>query len=82
MPIVTVLYFAKVRERIGLDSEQMELSATVTDRELCAEIGRRYPQVAPVLATCRVAVDQAFARGTLDLQAGSEVAIIPPVSGG
>lgn len=79
---VRVLYFAAIRERIGLDQEDLDLPERTTDRAVLALVGTRHPAAAPLLAPCRIAVDQAFIRGEVALRTGAEVAVIPPVSGG
>ncbi len=75
-----VLYFASLRQARGVASESVLSSATDLAglyRELDAAHALRWPQ--PQL---RVAVDGAFARWDAPLREGSEVAFIPPVSGG
>lgn len=79
---VRVLYFAGVRERIGLEQETMDLPERTTDRAVLDLVGARHPAAAPLLKPCRLAVDHGFARGEVVLHAGAEVAVIPPVSGG
>jgi molybdopterin converting factor subunit 1 len=82
MPAVTVLYFASLRDRLGRDHEALELPAATTSAEVLALVARRHPSCADAVACCRLAVDQAFADGPLTLSAASELALIPPVSGG
>lgn len=79
---VTIHYFAAVRERLGRDTERLELPATTDDRAVLAIIAARHPALAPLLPPCRVAVDHIFVRGPVALHADAEVAVIPPVSGG
>lgn len=82
MATVTVLYFAVLRERLGQDRETLTLPESTDDRSVLALIGERHPNIASLLAPCRLAVDHAFVRGAIALRDGSEVAVIPPVSGG
>ena len=82
MPAVTVLYFASVRDRLGREREALELPARLRDQEVIAALAARHPGAADLLATCRLAVDQSFASGQIELREGAEVAVIPPVSGG
>ncbi len=42
----------------------------------------RHPRLTPVLARCRIAVDQDFVPEDAAVRDGAEVAVIPPVSGG
>lgn len=82
MVTIDVLYFATLRDRLGTDRERFDLPADITDQGLLQVIATRRPEMADLLRSCRVAVDQAFARGPLDISGQSEVAILPPVSGG
>ena len=77
--MITVLYFASLRDAAGCDSEQMPLPASLEElyRELRARHGFALPR-----ERLRVAVDGAFASWDTPLRAGSEVAFLPPVSGG
>ena len=79
-----VLYFAWVRERIGLASEEVETSAeTVADlvRELVAR-EERYAAAFEDLTALRVAVDQELTDFDAALAGKGEVAFFPPMTGG
>ncbi len=79
-----VLYFAWVRERIGLPREQVETRAA-TVRELIADLrGReeRYAAAFADLDALRVAVDQELTDFDADVTHAREVAFFPPMTGG
>lgn len=79
-----VLYFAWVRERIGLPREEVQTeAATVAD--LVEELrGReeRYAAAFADLSALRVALDQELAEFTDPLDGVREVAFFPPMTGG
>jgi molybdopterin synthase sulfur carrier subunit len=79
-----VLYFAWVRERIGLPREQVETeAATVAD--LVAELKareERYEAAFADLSALRVALDQDLADFDAPLEGVREVAFFPPMTGG
>ncbi|MDF1728500.1 MAG: molybdopterin converting factor subunit 1 [Sulfitobacter sp.] len=79
-----VLYFAWVRERIGLPRERVETqAATVAD--LVAELRAREERYAVAfedLTALRVAVDQQLADFDAPLAGVREVAFFPPMTGG
>ncbi len=81
---LNVLYFAWLRERIGLNAETVETeAATVAD--LVAELsGReeRYALAFGDLAAVRVAVDQELRDLGAPLAGAREVAFFPPMTGG
>jgi sulfur-carrier protein len=79
---VTVHLFAAARDLAGADSLAVELSAGATVADLRAELARRVPALAGLLAKSAVAVNHDFAEDGHVLQPADEVAIIPPVSGG
>jgi len=79
---VTMLYFAAARERAGVASEPLELPEGATAAQAVALACERHPALQAVATKLRVAVDQDFAQLDRKLRDGSEVALIPPVSGG
>ncbi|MCR6662477.1 MAG: MoaD/ThiS family protein [Luteimonas sp.] len=80
MATVKLLYFASLRDAAGVAEET--LGTTAADlRALYAELRERHGFVMP-LERIRVAVDGAFAKLDDDVRDGSEIAFIPPVSGG
>lgn len=80
MTRVTVLWFASLRDATGLASETVDSAAT-DHRDLYRELQARHA-LAFASDKLRVAVDDAFVRWDEPLREGSEVAFIPPVSGG
>jgi len=79
-----VLYFAWVRERIGLPREEVQTeAATVADlvRELSAREAR-YAAAFEDLSALRVAVDQQLVDFDAPLIGAREVAFFPPMTGG
>lgn len=82
--MIDVVYFAWVRERIGLPKEQIETKAA-TVAELVEELrGReeRYQAAFADLAALRVAVDQELTDFDAQLAGAREVAFFPPMTGG
>jgi molybdopterin synthase sulfur carrier subunit len=84
--MVTVLYFARLREALGTASEQLALPPAVRDLEglralLVARGGAWEKELAPGKAV-RAAVNQAMAGGDVPVADGDEVAFFPPVTGG
>ena len=80
MTQVTLLYFASLRERAGVASEAIttdapDLAGVYDDVQV--RQGFTWPR-----EHLRVAVDGEFARWSDAPSAGSEIAFIPPVSGG
>lgn len=82
--MIDVLYFAWVRERIGLPKERVETSAkTVAD--LVAELvmrEERYAAAFEDISALRVAIDQELCEFDTPLAGAREVAFFPPMTGG
>ncbi|MBB93685.1 MAG: molybdopterin converting factor subunit 1 [Rhodobacteraceae bacterium] len=79
-----VLYFAWVRERIGVPKEKVDTgAATVADlvRELSAR-EERYALAFSDLSALRVALDQDLSDFDAPLDGVREVAFFPPMTGG
>ncbi|MCH8467318.1 MAG: molybdopterin converting factor subunit 1 [Roseinatronobacter sp.] len=79
-----ILYFAWLRERIGLPRETVQTNAaTVADlvAELCAR-EERYALAFSDLSALRVAVDQDLTEFDAPLAGAREVAFFPPMTGG
>ena len=84
--MITVLYFARLRETLGTGSEQLALPADVRDLEglramLVARGGAWEKELAPSKPV-RAAVNQSMAHGDAAVADGDEVAFFPPVTGG
>ncbi len=82
--MIDILYFAWVRERIGLPKERVETgAATVGDlvKELIAR-EERYAAAFSDLTALRVAVDQDLSDFDAPLDGVREVAFFPPMTGG
>ena len=79
-----VLYFASVRERVGLAKEQVETEAA-TVAALVEELRAREDRYAAAFAdltALRVAVDQELTDFDAPLDGVREVAFFPPMTGG
>lgn len=79
-----VLYFAWLRERIGLPGEDVATSAVLVS-DLVDELRRREPRYELAFAdmqSVRVAVDQVLSSLDAPLTGVKEVAFFPPMTGG
>jgi len=79
-----VLYFAWMRERIGVPKEEVQTSA-ITVADLVEELKAREARYALAfadMAAVRVAVDQELTDLDASLEGVREVAFFPPMTGG
>ena len=83
--MLSVLYFASLRESLGRENEQMALPVPADVSALIAALRARGGAWSDALGAdrrWRVAVNQEMAAMDTSLKTGDEVAIFPPVTGG
>ncbi|MFL3661335.1 MAG: MoaD/ThiS family protein [Polaribacter sp.] len=78
---ITLLFFGVTADLIGKTVLVMALENTMTVGALKLVLKEKYLKLKNI-DTYAVAVNEAYAEGTLVLKEGDVVAIIPPVSGG
>ena len=79
-----ILYFAWLRERIGLPSEELE-NRFGTVHDLIDQLRAREARYAVAfadLSAIRVAVDQQLTDFDASIEGATEVAFFPPMTGG
>lgn len=80
---IVTLYFAALRDKVGLDRETISLPEDVrTIADLAAWLETNRPSLCGHVAKARFAVGEEFVEGARALRRGDVVALIPPVSGG
>jgi len=77
-----VLFFASLVELVGHDEVTLEMSEEVSVADFLSRLEKEYPALLRFERRYRVAVDQVFADEDHTISPGSEIALIPPVSGG
>jgi len=84
--MLSVRYFARLREDLGRSAETLEPPAHVTDvaglRNWLAARGEPWARALQGDRAVRVAVNLEMARDGTPLKPGDEVAFFPPVTGG
>jgi sulfur-carrier protein len=80
---VNILYFAAVRELLGLSEETLaDVPSPLSVSGLAAILVGKHPELEPHLVSVRFAVNEAFSDAGTPVADGDTVALIPPVSGG
>ena len=86
--MIRILYFASLRERLGIGMEEMHLEPggrPTTVADVAARLRDRGGAWAEALAehrTVLAAVNQEMARPATQVKDGDELAFFPPVTGG
>lgn len=79
---VRLLFFGAAREVAGCSEMELDLNAPATSRSALEEILARYPDLRRFGRSLLFAVNQEYARETVEVRDGDELAVFPPVSGG
>ncbi|NRA37326.1 MAG: MoaD/ThiS family protein [Planctomycetes bacterium] len=79
---IEVLYFAGLREHTGKHSESFSFPNPCSSNDVLSVISNAYPHLQNLCDRSRVAIDQSFIHEAVAISNSSEIAVIPPVSGG
>jgi molybdopterin synthase sulfur carrier subunit len=83
---IDILYFASLRERLGVDRESLDLPPGVGDLTallaLLRQRGGVWAEVFDGHARVLMAINQEMARAGDTINDGDEVGLFPPVTGG
>lgn len=82
MITVEIVFLGPSRDLAGVDHTSFDLDDGTRVADLRRVVAERYPRSEQGLGAMRFAVNNDFAADDRILQAGDEVALIPPVSGG
>jgi molybdopterin synthase sulfur carrier subunit len=77
MNVITVRYFASLRERLGRSEDQIEAAGLHIVSDVWGRVSAE-----PLPVNTLVAVNQEYASPGSPVHAGDEVAFFPPVTGG
>ena len=79
---VRLKMFAVLRERGGISELDLDLPEGATVAVAMEEAGRKIVGIADLLPRTAAAINLSYAKPTVLLHEGDELALIPPVSGG
>ena len=80
--LVHVRLFARARDLAAADVLHIELPDGATVADLRCRLAADHPPLAALLERSALAVEDEFAADSLVLSTDTEVALLPPVSGG
>ena len=84
--MITLLYFARLREALGIGREELALPSGITTlgalRTHLAQRGEAWSKEMAVGRNLRAAVNQDVATADTPVKDGDEIAFFPPVTGG
>jgi sulfur-carrier protein len=83
---IKLFYFAKVREVLGIDREEIDIETDIkTLAELIAFLklrGSQWQSIFDMSSSYRMAVNQELVEANHTINANDEVAFFPPITGG
>jgi len=79
---ITVVAFAQAREALGAGSLRIDLPEGSRVGDALGVLEARHPGLAVLRPHLAIAVDRELAPANQALREGSELALLPPVSGG
>ena len=79
---VNMLYFAQARDLAGTEREDIVLTNPASTRTIVLRAAKSHPGLLTLERVIRVAVNHQVLDGTVVLEDGDEVALLPPVMGG
>ena len=81
-----ILYFSWLREKIGIDSEEIKISEKIGDVnelvEFLKKSSERHSIAFQNMKSIKLAVNKEFANFNTKIQDQDEIAFFPPVTGG
>jgi len=80
--VFSVRLFARARDIMGQDVAMVELPPGATVADLRCRLDTDYPALKSLLEKSALAINNEFASDSLLLPPNSEIALLPPVSGG
>jgi len=79
---ITLIFYAALEEAISGKPMLLEVPEGITAEQVIEQLSQRFPQVAPILKTTRLAHEDEYVSKQTVLNGGAEYCLIPPVSGG
>lgn len=80
--ICRVKMFARTRDLAGAEEISLDLADGARVSDLRKSLAAKCPALSSLLDHCAIAVDNEFVHENTQLQSESEIALLPPVSGG
>lgn len=82
MNIVTILFFATLRDRVGVRSIKLEIPSPTKVADFKALLVEKFPALAGLMNHTLVSINHEYVFDDTMIPSNAEIALFPPVSGG
>ena len=79
---VKLLFFATIRERMGLKLLELDVPDTLTIQGLKDKLAEEYPKVKESMKSVLITINREYAFDEAVIPPNAEIGMFPPVSGG
>jgi molybdopterin converting factor subunit 1 len=79
---IKLLFFATLRERMGVRSLEMDIPLNMTVLELKERLSKEHPNLMEALKSVLISINQEYSFDDAVIPLNAEIALFPPVSGG
>jgi molybdopterin synthase sulfur carrier subunit len=79
---ITLLFFATIRERMGMKSLELDVPSDMTIQGLKERLAVDYPKVQESMKSVLITINREYAFDDATLPPNAEIGMFPPVSGG
>jgi molybdopterin converting factor subunit 1 len=79
---VKLLFFATIRERMGLKLLELDVPDTLTIQGLKEKLAEEYPKVKESMKSVLITINREYAFDEAVIPPNAEIGMFPPVSGG
>jgi molybdopterin converting factor subunit 1 len=79
---VKLLFFATIRERMGVKSLELDVPTDLTIQGLKNRLSEEYPKVKESMKSVLITINREYAFDEAVIPLNAEIGMFPPVSGG
>jgi len=79
---IKLMFFATIRDRIGVKTLEMDIPVDLTIQGLKEKLSSEHPDVKESLKSVLVTINREYAFNEAVIPADAEIGMFPPVSGG
>lgn len=79
---IKLLFFATIRDRVGVKSLELDVPVNMTVQGLKEKLSTDYPDLKESMKSVLISINQEYAFDEAVIPTNAEIGMFPPVSGG